>query len=122
MPTPRKPQPPQPELPLTEATYFILLSLASRPKHGYSIIKEVAGLSEARIRLSAGTLYGVLKRLLEQGWIERHDDPEGGREDTGRTRKVYGLTELGQRILAAEVQRLQQLVQAARQQIVRAAS
>lgn len=110
------------ELPLTEATTFILLSLVAQPKHGYAIIKDVAGLSDERIELSAGTLYGVLKRLLEQGWIERHDDPEGGREESGRPRKVYGLTEVGQHVLAAEVQRLQQLVRAARQQMVKASA
>lgn len=108
------------ELPLTEATTFILLSLVAQPKHGYAIIKDVSGLSDDRITLSAGTLYGVLKRLLEQGWIERHDDLDGAREDSGRPRKVYCLTDLGQRVLAAEVQRLHQLVRAARQQIVKA--
>lgn len=102
------------ELPLTEATTFILLSLSVEPRHGYAIIGDVALLSDTRIQLSAGTLYGVLKRLLSLGWIERHDDPAGAREESGRPRKVYGLTGLGRSILSAEVKRLQQVVQAAR--------
>jgi hypothetical protein len=75
------------ELPLTETTYFILLSLLPKPKHGYAIMKDVQVLSEERIVLSTGTLYGALKRLLDQGWIERLEetDPKGNARD----RKVY---------------------------------
>lgn len=62
--------------PLTEATFFILLSLSSAPKHGYAIMKEVKELSKGQIVFSTGTLYGALKRLLEQGWIKRVSDPE----------------------------------------------
>ena len=95
-------------LPLTEATLFILLSLASGPAHGYAIIKEVAELSQNRVRLSAGTLYGALARLLEQGWIER---VEGSTTDTsGRERKEYKLTGTGKRVLRLEVERMQALV------------
>lgn len=88
-----------------------MLSLAPGPKHGYAIMKNVCSLSEERIVLSTGTLYGALKRLLEQGWIERLD--EAGPDETGRPRKVYTLTALGRRILAAEIERLQALVRAA---------
>jgi len=56
-------------LPLTEATFFILLSLAPGAKHGYAILKEVPLLSQQRVTLSTGTLYGALKRLLTAGWI-----------------------------------------------------
>jgi DNA-binding PadR family transcriptional regulator len=98
----------QANLPLTEATVFIMLSLAAAPKHGYAIMQEVESLSDERVVLSTGTLYGALKRLLEQDWIERVDDATG--EATGRTRKVYTLTEVGRRILNAEVDRLQALV------------
>jgi DNA-binding PadR family transcriptional regulator len=95
-------------LPLTEATLYILLSLAPGAKHGYAIMKEVEALSNGRVNLSTGTLYGALKRLLDGGWIERVDDtaPDGN----GRERKAYRLTELGQRILAAEVARLENVV------------
>lgn len=98
----------QVNLPLTEATFFIMLSLASEHKHGYAIMKDVRTLSDNRVVLSTSTLYGALKRLLEQGWIKRVDDL--GSNETGRPRKVYALTDLGRRILDAEVARLQTLV------------
>ena len=105
------PDNPQSGLPLTEVTYFILISLAPEPRHGYAIMKDVRQLSHGRITLSTGTLYGALKRLLDQGWIAR----DGASHETvnGRQRKAYRLTELGQNILQAEVQRLQGLVGAA---------
>jgi DNA-binding PadR family transcriptional regulator len=96
------------QLPLTEATFFIVLSLASEPKHGYAIMKEVEGLSEARVLLSTGTLYGALRRLLDDGWIARADGGESN--EGGRRRKVYALTRLGRRVLEAEVERLRDLV------------
>jgi DNA-binding PadR family transcriptional regulator len=96
------------QLPLTEATLFIMLSLASEPKHGYAIMKEVEALSEGRVLLSTGTLYGALKRLLDDGWIERTDGAEAS--DGGRPRKVYTLTRLGRRVLDAEVKRLHDLI------------
>ena len=100
-------------LPLTETTLFILMSLASRPKHGYAIMKEVEVLSRVRVRLSTGTLYGAIKRLLEQGWIERVE--EDGGQGNGRIRKSYQLTNLGRRILKAETERLQSLLTAAQE-------
>jgi DNA-binding PadR family transcriptional regulator len=75
-------------------------------------MKDVETLSEDRIVLSTGTLYGALKRLLEQGWIERVDDPEPN--DTDRERKAYALTQTGRRILKVEVERLQKLIATAR--------
>lgn len=102
----------QENLPLSEATFFIMLSLAPAPKHGYAIMKEVEALSEGRLLLSTGTLYGALKRLLEQGWIERVEDPQP--DDTDRQRKAYRLSELGRRILEAETDRLRSLLQVAR--------
>ena len=95
-------------LPLTETTFFILLSLATMPKHGYGIIKEVEALSAGRVVLAAGTLYSALRRMLEDGWIERlEDDPTDG---DSRERKLYSLTTLGRRIFELETQRLQKLV------------
>jgi len=102
----------QSDLPLTESTFLILLSLAHEPKHGYAILKDVTFLSDGRVSLSTGTLYGALKRLLEQGWIERVDDSQI--DTSGRPRKAYALTPLGRRILAAEIERLRNLVKAAR--------
>jgi DNA-binding PadR family transcriptional regulator len=100
-------------LPLTEATFFILLSLAPGAKHGYAILKDVPELSANQVSLSTGTLYGALKRLLEAGWIERLEEP--GPQATTRTPRIYQLTDLGRRVLSAETARLRRLLQAAEQ-------
>ncbi len=100
----------QGNLPLTEATFFILLSLSPGRKHGYAIMKDVQALSDRRVVLSTGTLYGSLKRLLEQGWIKRVEDRDA--PDNARERKAYALTDLGRRVLDAETARLKTLVQA----------
>ena len=104
------------QLPLTEATYYILLSLAPEARHGYAIMKDVRALSHERVVLSTGTLYGALKRLLELDWILRVDDPEAN--GSGRERKLYSLTRLGRRVLEAEVARLDALLDSARRQSV----
>lgn len=102
--------------PITETTYFILLSLAPGPIHGYGIMKDVQQLSHRRVVLSTGTLYGALKRLLELGWITRTDDPGAG--ENGRERKAYRLTQLGQTALDGEIERLNGLLAAAGQRVV----
>jgi len=95
--------------PLSETTLYILVSLAQGPLHGYAIAKEVRALSENRVVLSVSTLYTTLKRLLEDGWIERvGEEPEP--DESGRPRKIYALTERGQRILSAEKTRLRALL------------
>jgi DNA-binding PadR family transcriptional regulator len=101
-----------PHEPLTETTYLILLCLAPGAQHGYAIMKDVAALSENRVQISTGTLYGALSRLLEQGWIEpvETQQPIGSK----RLRKAYQLTSVGQHVLKREVARLSRLVQAAR--------
>ena len=106
----------QSSLPMTETTFFILLSLAPGPSHGYAIMKEVQQLSHARVVLSTGTLYGALKRLLELGWIERTDDLAAG--ENGRERKSYCLTQLGKVALDGEIERLNELLSAAGQRVV----
>jgi len=105
------------QLPLTETTYFILLSLSPKSKHGYAIMKDVQTLSEERIVLSTGTLYGALKRLLDLGWIVRLDDadPKGNTRD----RKVYELSQHGRRVLKDEIARLNKLVNAANQRVAK---
>jgi DNA-binding PadR family transcriptional regulator len=95
-------------LPLTETSFFILLSLATTPKHGYAIIKEVEAISAGRVVLAAGTLYTALRRMLEDGWIERLEDNQSNGDSRGR--KLYSLTDLGRRIFALETKRLQGLV------------
>lgn len=95
-------------LPLSETSFFILLSLAPSPKHGYAIIKEVSTLSDERVLLATGTLYTALRRMLKTGLIERvgMDNLIGD----NRERKYYQLTRLGQKILLAETKRLRQLL------------
>jgi DNA-binding PadR family transcriptional regulator len=100
-------------LPLTEPVFFILLSLAHGPQHGYAIMKETAARSDGRVELSTSTLYGAIKRLLDQGLIERAPAASGVKD--GRERKAYRLTDLGRRILQAETARLQSLLTAVQQ-------
>ena len=102
------------QLPIREPTFYILLSLSPGPKHGYAIMKEVETLSEGRLKLSTGTLYGAIKRLLDRGWIQRVDDPLPN--STERERKAYNLTEKGRRVLNAEIERLQKMVNVAQVQ------
>ena len=102
------------KLPLREPTFFILLSLSPGPKHGYAILKEVERLSDGRVKLSTGTLYGAIERLLDQDWIRRVDDPLPN--GTNRRRKAYDLTELGRRAMNAEIARLRKLVNVAANQ------
>ena len=66
-------------LPLSEAVLLILLSLAEQPRHGYSIMQDVERMSAGRVKLSTGTLYGALRRLLAVEWIERSADAEAKR-------------------------------------------
>src|SRR5579871_466063 len=103
------------DLPLTEATFLILLSLAPSARHGYAILKAVQELSDGRVHLSTGTLYGALDRLLDLGWIERiavEGDAQGE-----RARKSYQLSDLGRRVLQAETNRMASLVMRARRQM-----
>jgi DNA-binding PadR family transcriptional regulator len=103
-------------LPLTEATFYILLSLAREPRHGYAIIKDVQILSEGRVMLSTGTLFGAIKRLLDQNWIARAED-WGVSQDTNhskRIRKAYSLTRKGREILGAEIDRMDSLLKIAK--------
>ncbi len=88
---------------LTEATYYILLSLYS-PQHGYGIMQQTEQLSQGRVHLAAGTLYGALGTLCDKGWI---CPVPGG--DTGR-RKEYRLTDKGLEVLKKELDRLRRLV------------
>ena len=87
---------------LTEAVYYILLSLAS-PLHGYGIMQRTEQLSRGRVHLAPGTLYGALAALTERGWIASQG--ENGR------RKAYRLTESGRAALCAEVARLRELLE-----------
>jgi DNA-binding PadR family transcriptional regulator len=95
-------------LPLTEPVLLVLLSLAEQPRHGYSILKDVERMSGGRVKLSTGTLYGALRRLLDDGWIERAEEDESPRD-----RRPYRLTARGRRNLQLEVERMRQLTKLA---------
>ena len=101
-------------LPLTEPTFYILLSLAPSKKHGYAILQDVEGLSKGRVLLSTSTLYSALGRLLERGLIERVNGDPGQGPHPGLPRKAYILSKLGRRILEAEIDRMQTLAARAR--------
>jgi DNA-binding PadR family transcriptional regulator len=94
-------------LPLTETTFFILFSLTASPRHGYSIIKEVQSLSDGRIIMAAGTLYGAIKRLVQLGWIEQVE--KVGKKVDDRDRKYYKLTKGGFGQLNREIHRIKEL-------------
>ena len=97
------------EKPLTEPVLLILAALARSPHHGYLLMQEIERLSQGRVRLSTGTMYGALRRLLEAGWIAAID-----LEDQSRDKQGYRLTPDGRRRLAAEQARLEQLARLAR--------
>jgi DNA-binding PadR family transcriptional regulator len=101
-------------LPLTEPVLLVLLSLAEQPRHGYSILKDVERMSAGRVRLSTGTLYGALHRLLDQAWIERVEEDESPRD-----RRSYRLTSRGRRNLQREVERMRHLTKLAALRIAR---
>ena len=88
---------------LTEAVYYILLSLLS-PRHGYGIMQNAEALSGGRVKLAAGTLYGAINSLLEKGWIAALPSEKDSRK------KEYVITDTGKQILKAEIARLQELV------------
>lgn len=88
---------------LTEAVYYILLSLYN-PMHGYGIMQNVMELSEGRVNLAAGTLYGAINTLLEKGYITALDG------DANSRKKEYIITETGKEVVENEIQRLRELI------------
>ena len=88
---------------LTEAVYYILLSLLE-PRHGYGIMQNAESLSNGRVKLAAGTLYGALNTLLEKGWITALPGEKNSRK------KEYVITETGRETLRQELTRLEELV------------
>jgi len=85
-----------------EPTYFILVSLAGGPLHGYGMAKRAEELSDGRVRLGAGTLYGALDRMQQGGEIELDHEAMVN----GRNRRYYRITNLGLRSIAAEADRM----------------
>jgi len=99
--------------PLTPALFHVLLALADGEKHGYAILKEVKRRTNSRVRLSAGTLYAIIKRCLADGWIVESDDrPDPSLDD--ERRRYYRLTPSGHRAAVLEAERLEDLVGLAR--------
>jgi DNA-binding PadR family transcriptional regulator len=107
---------PEPEglLPLPEATFHILLAVADEDRHGYAIIQDVAARTGGGLKLSAGTLYRSIQRMLEQGLLVETRERPAPEEDDER-RRYYRITPFGAAVARAETRRLAQLVKLARQ-------
>jgi DNA-binding PadR family transcriptional regulator len=101
-------------LPLTPIEFHILLSLSDDARHGYAILQDVAQRTDGQITLRTGTLYTVIKRMLDGAWLEESD---GGANDDER-RRYYRLTPRGRDVLRNEAKRLQSLVALAQQKHV----
>ncbi|BBF42180.1 transcriptional regulator, PadR family [Lachnospiraceae bacterium KM106-2] len=93
-------------LPLTETTYYILIALME-PGHGYYVMQKVEELSDGKVRIAAGTMYGAIDNLVKQKMIASVPSED-------KRRKVYQITEQGLEVLKLEVSRLNQLVNVAR--------
>src|SRR3954453_10701709 len=95
--------------PLPTAHFHILVALADRDRHGYSIMQDVAARTDGRVRLSAGTLYSAIRRMLEQELIEElrvSPDPASGDE----RRRYYSVTQVGRDVALAEARRLNDML------------
>ncbi len=103
---------PETMLPLTQAVFHILLALADGERHGYGIMQEIAARTNGAMRMGPGTLYGSIKRMLADGLIEASDERPDPELDDER-RRYYRLTNVGQRVVRAEAQRLEQVVRIA---------
>ena len=100
-------------LPLPTAVFHILVALADRDRHGYTIMQDVAQRTDGKVRLSAGTLYSAVRRMLEQGLIaELRDSPDPTSDD--ERRRYYRLTKLGRDVAIAEARRVSDMLTQAR--------
>src|SRR5437762_6284348 len=99
---------------LSEPVLLVLLSLAEQPRHGYSILKDIESMSDGRVLLSTGTLYGALQRLLDNGWIERVQE-----ETTPRDRRTYRLTSRARRNLQMQIERMRHMTKMASLRVAR---
>ncbi len=93
--------------PLTESYFFILLCLYNGPNHGYGIMQETSGLTNDRVKIGSGTMYGAVNNMLKKRWIieTRSDKPEDDRK------RLYQITGIGMQILEQEKDRLKELVE-----------
>ena len=109
----QKKRDPEPFLPLTPAMFHVLLALSDGEKHGYAILKEVAQRTGGRVHLSAGTLYGIVHRLLSEGLVVESDErPDPALDD--ERRRYYRLTEFGRKVAIAEAERMEEILGMAR--------
>ncbi len=108
---------PESFLPLTPAVFHILLALADSEKHGYAIMQEVEDVTEGRVQMGPGTLYGSIKRMLAAGLIEESDDRPDPTLDDQR-RRYYRQTGLGRKVLREEAARMAELMALARRKHV----
>jgi DNA-binding PadR family transcriptional regulator len=100
-------------LPLTPAMFHVLVAMADEDRHGYAIIKDVSARTNGAVELGTGTLYGIIKRLLADGLaIESSRRPAAANDD--ERRRYYRLTPFGRKVVAAETDRLESMVSAAR--------
>jgi DNA-binding PadR family transcriptional regulator len=100
---------PQAFLPLKTNWFHIMLSLSGQEQHGYGIMNEVLARTNQKVKLWPATLYGTLKRLIEEQLIEESDERPAAELDDAR-RRYYRLTKLGRHVLEAESERLEELV------------
>jgi DNA-binding PadR family transcriptional regulator len=104
---------PEALLPLTPAVLHIMLALVDGERHGYSIMQEVGLRTDGKVRMGPGTLYGSIKRMMADGLIEESAErPDPALDD--ERRRYYRLTNFGQRVVRAEIARLEQIVHLAR--------
>lgn len=96
---------------LTEAVYYILLSL-NAPLHGYGIMQQVREMSGERVSLGAGTLYGAINTLVEKGWIIPLEGPADARK------KEYQITQKGREVVRDELNRLEELVASGKRMLI----
>jgi DNA-binding PadR family transcriptional regulator len=104
---------PEDHLPLTPAVFHILVALSDGERHGYAIMRQVAADTDGALQLGPGTLYGCLKRMLAARLVEESDERPDPELDDER-RRYYRITDLGQKTVRAEAQRLATSVTAAR--------
>src|ERR1700682_5296600 len=104
---------PEPNPPLTPAMFHVLLALAGDDLHGYAILKEVELRTDGEVKLSTGTLYGIIKRLLNDGLIvELRSRPTESEDD--QRRRYYRLTPQGRQVATAEAERMDEILSIAR--------
>ncbi|MEO5895246.1 MAG: PadR family transcriptional regulator [Vicinamibacterales bacterium] len=99
-------------LPLAPAFFHILIALGDKDRHGYSIMQDVAERTGGQVRMSPGTLYGSIKRMLADGLIEELTTGAAGADER---RRFYKTTKFGRRVAAAEADRLSTLLTQARE-------